>query len=83
MDEHPGYEKNTVKGNNTGNSRNGYGKKTISSDYSSAKLKCRATATAKVDLLKKECMIYSECSIQINEMIRTIEGLGFAITEIK
>ena len=33
MDEHLGYEKNSVAGNNTGNSRNGYGKKTISSDY--------------------------------------------------
>ncbi len=33
VDEHLGYEKNSVAGNNTGNSRNGYGKKTISSDY--------------------------------------------------
>ncbi len=33
MDDHLGYEKNSVKGNNSGNSRNGYGKKTISSDY--------------------------------------------------
>ncbi len=33
MDEHLGYEKNSVEGNNNGNSRNGYGKKTISSDY--------------------------------------------------
>ena len=33
MDEHLGYEKNSVEGNNSGNSRNGYGKKTISSDY--------------------------------------------------
>lgn len=33
MDEHLGYEKNSVAGNNSGNSRNGYGKKTISSDY--------------------------------------------------
>ena len=29
MDEHLGYEKNSVAGNNSGNSRNGYGKKTI------------------------------------------------------
>lgn len=29
MDEHLGYEKNSVEGNNLGNSRNGYGKKTI------------------------------------------------------
>lgn len=33
MDEHLGYEKNSVLGNNTGNSRNGYGKKTVTSDY--------------------------------------------------
>ena len=33
MDEHLGYEKNSIKGNNSGNSRNGYGKKTVSSDY--------------------------------------------------
>ena len=33
MDEHLGYEKNSVFGNNSGNSRNGYGKKTISSEY--------------------------------------------------
>ena len=33
MDEHLGYEKNSAEGNNSGNSRNGYGKKAISSDY--------------------------------------------------
>ena len=33
MEEHLGYEKNSVAGNNSGNSRNGYGKKTIISDY--------------------------------------------------
>jgi len=29
MDEHLGYEKNSVIGDNSGNSRNGYGKKII------------------------------------------------------
>jgi len=29
MEEHLSYEKNSVLGNNSGNSRNGYGKKTI------------------------------------------------------
>ena len=33
MEEHLGYEKNSVLGNNSGNSRNGYGKKTITSEY--------------------------------------------------
>jgi len=32
MDEHLGYEKHSIKGNNTGNSRNGYGKKTIKTE---------------------------------------------------
>ena len=38
MDEHLGYEKNSVAGNNSGNSRNGYGKKTIISDYGECEL---------------------------------------------
>lgn len=33
MDEHLGYEKHSVLGNNSGNSRNGYGKKTIKSEW--------------------------------------------------
>ncbi len=33
MEEYLGYEKNSIEGNNSGNSRNGYGKKTINSDY--------------------------------------------------
>lgn len=33
MDEHLGYEKHCVEGNNSGNSRNGYNHKTITSDY--------------------------------------------------
>ena len=33
MEEHLGYEKNAVKGNNSGNSRNGANKKTVQSSY--------------------------------------------------
>ena len=33
MEEHLGYSKNASEGNNSGNSRNGYGRKTIISDY--------------------------------------------------
>ena len=32
MDEHLGYEKNSVLGNNSGNSRNGYNRKTLKSE---------------------------------------------------
>ena len=38
MDEHLGYEKHTTEGYNTGNSRNGYNKKTIKSDYGESEI---------------------------------------------
>ncbi len=38
MDEHLGYEKNSVLGNNSGNSRSGYGKKTIKSEWGESEI---------------------------------------------
>lgn len=38
MEEHLGYEKHNIEGNNTGNSRNGYSKKTITSDYGKSEI---------------------------------------------
>lgn len=38
MDEHLGYEKNSVLGNNSGNSRNGYGKKTIKTELGESEI---------------------------------------------
>lgn len=38
MDEHLGYEKHDVAGNNSGNSRNGYNHKTIISDYGESEI---------------------------------------------
>ena len=38
MEEHLGYEKNAVEGNNSGNSRNGYNRKTITSDYGTSEI---------------------------------------------
>jgi len=38
LDEHRGYEKNSVLGNNSGNSRNGYGKKTIKSEWGESEI---------------------------------------------
>ena len=38
MDEHLGYDKHSVLGNNSGNSRNGYNKKTIISDYGESEI---------------------------------------------
>jgi len=38
MEEHLGYDKHSVTGNNSGNSRNGYGKKTIKSEWGEAEI---------------------------------------------
>jgi len=38
MDEHLGYEKNDVLGNNSGNSRNGYGKKTLKTELGESEI---------------------------------------------
>ena len=38
MEEHLGYEKHSTEGDNSGNSRNGYGKKTIISDYGESEI---------------------------------------------
>jgi len=38
MNEHLGYDKHSVEGNNSGNSRNGYNRKTIISDYGSSEI---------------------------------------------
>lgn len=38
MEEHLGYEKHNVQGNNSGNSRNGYGKKVIQSEYGESEI---------------------------------------------
>lgn len=39
LDEHLGYEKNSVIGNNSGNSRNGYGKKTLQTELGQTELR--------------------------------------------
>jgi len=38
MEEHLGYEKHNIEGNNSGNSRNGYNHKTIISDYGESEI---------------------------------------------
>lgn len=49
MDEHLGYEKHSVAGNNSGNSRNGYGKKQSAATTVSAKLQCLGIETANLN----------------------------------
>ena len=38
LEEHLGYEKNSASGRNSGNSRNGYGSKTVISEYGESEI---------------------------------------------
>lgn len=46
MEEHLGYKKHGIDGNNSGNSRNGYSEKTIKSRFRKQELKYPGTITA-------------------------------------
>jgi transposase-like protein len=50
MENHLGYEKHSTEGNNTGNSRNGYNRKTIISDYGESEIAVPVTATESLSL---------------------------------
>ena len=69
MDEHLGYEKNSILGNNSGNSRNGYGKKTIKSEWGESEYLYPVTEPEHLSrrLLKNgrpELMIWKLASLQ-------------------
>lgn len=49
MDAHLGYEKNSVAGNNIGNSRNGSYPKTIQTEHGESVISFRATVTASLN----------------------------------
>ncbi len=96
MDEHLGYEKNSVEGNNSGNSRNGYGKKTISSEYGECEIAVprdrngefepkviekRQTRTDEVE--KKIMAMYAKGMSQrdIEDMLKEIYGAEMSLSD--
>ena len=62
MDEHLGYEKNSVAGNNSGNSRNGYGEKTIISDYGKCEIAVPRDRQEPMKSNRKSC----RCTRKVN-----------------
>ena len=50
MEKHLGYEKHSIDGNNTGNIRNGYGKKQYPAIMVNVKLLFHVTATENLNL---------------------------------
>ncbi len=97
MDEHLGYEKHDVKGNNSGNSRNGYNYKTIISDYGESEIgvprdrngefepKVLATHQTRTDEIEQKIMaMYSKGMSQrdIGDNIKEIYGAEISQTLI-
>lgn len=67
MDEHLGYEKHSPKGKNTGNSRNGYSKKTLKGDFGEVELETPRdrNGTFEPKLIKKNQSRITEFDSQI------------------
>jgi len=97
MDEHLGYDKNSVLGNNSGNSRNGYNHKTIISDYGSSEIavprdrngefepKVLANRQTRTDEIEQKIMaMYSKGMSQrdIEDSLREIYGAEIPQTMI-
>ena len=94
MEEHLGYEKNSILGNNSGNSRNGYGRKTITSDYGECEIAVprdrngefepkiiekRQTRTDEIEQKIMNMYAKGMTVVQISETIQDI--YGFEVSE--
>lgn len=71
MDEHLGYEKHSVLGNNTDNSRNGYGRKTINSDYGECEIAVSRDRKREFEpkIIEKRQSLTDEIEQKINDRI--------------
>jgi len=81
MDTHLGYDKNSVDGNNTGNSRNGYSKKTIKTKFGETDLKIPRDRNADFEpnIIKK----YETTSNQLEEQIIGMYAKGVSTRDIE
>ncbi|KJS16130.1 MAG: transposase [Peptococcaceae bacterium BRH_c4b] len=81
MDSHLGYEKHSVEGNNTGNSRNGFSKKAIKTKFGQTELKIPRDRNGefKPQIIKK----YETTSNQLEEQIIAMYAKGMSTRDIE
>ena len=81
MDNHLGYEKHNVEGNNTGNSRNGYSKKGIQSKFGPAEIVVPRDRNGEFEpqIIKK----YESTSSQLEEQILAMYAKGMSTRDIE
>ena len=81
MDSHLGYEKHSVEGNNSGNSRNGFSKKAIKTKFGQTELKIPRDRNGefKPQIIKK----YETTSNQLEEQIIAMYAKGMSTRDIE
>jgi transposase-like protein len=81
MNEHLGYEKNDVKGNNSGNSRNGYSSKSIKTSLGETELDIPRDRNGKFEpkIIKK----YEKNASEIEEQIIAMYAKGMSTRDIE
>lgn len=81
MNEHLGYEKNDVKGNNSGNSRNGYSSKSIKTSLGETELGIPRDRNGKFEpqIIKK----YEKNASEIEEQIIAMYAKGMSTRDIE
>jgi len=81
LDNHLGYEKHSIEGNNTGNSRNGYSKKTLKTRFGETELSVPRDRNAEFEpkIIKK----YENTSNQLEEQIIAMYAKGMSTRDIE
>lgn len=81
MDKHLGYKKHSIEGKNTGNSRNGYSKKTIKTRFGNTEIDIPRdrNSTFEPQIIKK----YEKTSNQLEDQIIAMYAKGMATRDIE
>lgn len=81
LDNHLGYEKHSIEGNNTGNSRNGYSKKNIKTKFGETELTVPRDRNGEFEpkIIKK----YETTSNQLEEQIIAMYAKGMSTRDIE
>lgn len=81
IDDHLGYKKHSVEGNNTGNSRNGYSKKTIQTKYGKTEIDIPRDRNSEFE--PKIIGKYERTSNQLEDQIIAMYAKGMSTRDIE
>ena len=81
MEEHLGYPKHSIEGNNSGNSRNGYSKKTLKTKFGNVEIEVPRDRNGKFEpkVIKK----YARTSNDLEDQIIAVYAKGMSTRDIE